>query len=131
MTSLKDAINEVWNTYASAITDGDMDRWITLWIDDGIQMPPDAPANVGKEKIQTFLQELMNLFQWKMTINNEEIREAGDWGFARGTYTVELTPKEEGKTLKGSGKFLTILERQDDGSWKIARDCFNYNAPLQ
>lgn len=131
MTSLKDAIDEVWNTYASAITDGDIDRWITLWIEDGIQMPPDAPVNIGKDKIRAFVQNLMNLFKWKMAINNEEVREADGWGYVRGTYTFELTPKEGGETIKGSGKYLTILERQDDGSWKIARDCFNYNAPLQ
>lgn len=131
MTSLKDAIDEVWNTYASALNAGDMDRWISLWIEDGIQMPPDAPRNIGKEKIRAFLDNLVNLFQWKMAINCDEVRETDDWGFARGTYTVELTPKEEGEIMKGSGKFLTILEKQDDGSWKIARDIFNYNAPLQ
>lgn len=131
MGNLKDAINEVFNTYASALTAGDMDRWITLWVDDGIQLPPDAPPNIGKEKIYSFVKSLVDIFEWKMTINNEEVRETSDWGFARGNYTVELTPKGEGKKLKGTGKYLTVLEKQDDGSWKIARDSFSYNAPLQ
>jgi ketosteroid isomerase-like protein len=66
-----------------------------------------------------------------MTINCEEVREVSDWGFSHGTYTFELTPKEEGEIIRGSGTFLTVLEKQDDGSWKIARDIFNYNAPFQ
>jgi ketosteroid isomerase-like protein len=41
-----------------------------------------------------------------------------------------LKPKEGGEATNGSGKYLTILEKQIDGSWKVAVDCFNYNAPL-
>jgi len=37
--------------------------------------------------------------------------------------------KLEGEKVKISGKFLTVFEKQIDGSWKIARDIFNYNAP--
>jgi len=40
-----------------------------------------------------------------------------------------MTPKAGGKTIKLDGKYLTILERQADGSWKIAIDCFNSNVP--
>ncbi|MFX0182295.1 MAG: YybH family protein [Candidatus Hodarchaeota archaeon] len=131
MTSLKDAIEEVWKTYASTLGAGDMDGWISLWIDDGIQMPPDVPRNIGKEKIREYNQKTLDQFQFKISINNEEVRETNDWGFARGLYSFELIPKGEGETIKGSGKFLTVLEKQDDGSWKIARDIFNFNAPLQ
>ena len=131
MASLKNVINEVWEEYASSLGAGDLDRWISLYIDDGIQMPPDVPRNIGKEKIKAFNQNTADLFHWKMAINCEEVRETDDWGFARGTYTFELIPKKEGETIKGSGKFMTILEKQDDGSWKIARDIFNYDAPLQ
>ena len=123
------AINELWPQYAAAVTAGDMDLWISLWTDDGIQMPPDTPARIGKEQIRVAIQSSFNLYQWKMTINNEEVRVAGDWAFSRGTYSFTMTPKEEGETIKGTGKYLTILERQVDGSWKIAIDCFNYNAP--
>ena len=37
---------------------------------------------------------------------------------------------EEGKTVKAEGKFLMVFEKQADGSWKIVRDIFNFNAPL-
>lgn len=123
------AINDLLNQYALAINAGDMNLWISLWADDGIQMPPDNPAVIGKEKIRARMQSSFNLYNWKMTIDGEEVRVAGDWAFTRGTYTYTLTPKEEGETIKGTGKYLTILEKQDDGSWKLARDCFNNNAP--
>jgi ketosteroid isomerase-like protein len=40
-----------------------------------------------------------------------------------------MTPKEGGQTIRGRGKFLSILKKQADGSWKFAIDCFNDNTP--
>ena len=41
----------------------------------------------------------------------------------------EVMPKEGGDSIKVNGEYSTILQRQIDGSWKIAIDCFNYDAP--
>jgi ketosteroid isomerase-like protein len=49
--------------------------------------------------------------------------------FSRGTYTLSLTPKEGGPTTHIDGKWLDILKRQTDGSWKIYIDMVNYNGP--
>jgi len=124
-----DAINEVLNQYANGINTGDLDLWISLWADDGIQMAPDAPAVVGKEQIRAKYESIFPQFNLNMTVTLKEMKVAGDWAFTRGTYTLSMTPKEGGETIKIDGKSLAILERQADGTWKIARDCFNYNAP--
>jgi len=36
--------------------------------------------------------------------------------------------QEGGETTKFDGEYLSILEKQGEGFWKIARDCFNNNA---
>ncbi|MDH5450096.1 MAG: SgcJ/EcaC family oxidoreductase [Candidatus Bathyarchaeota archaeon] len=123
------AIKEIWNQYTSACGTGDLDRWISLWTDNGIQMPPDTPARIGKEEIREKMKPLFDQFIIKIPITSKEIRVAGDLAFSRGTYTLSTTPKAGGEATRVTGKYLTILERQADGSWKIARDCFNYNAP--
>jgi uncharacterized protein (TIGR02246 family) len=123
-------IYELWNEYTAALTAGDMERWIALWIDDGIQMPPGASRRVGVEQIRASMQPLFDLYQWTITINPEEVRVLGDRAYSHGTYEFELTAREEGEILEGSGKYLTILKKQADGSWKVALDCFNYDAPL-
>ena len=125
-------VYELWNEYAAAANDGDMERWISLWIDDGIQMPPGAPRRVGKAEIRREMQPLFDLFNTsKMIIHTEEVRILGDRAYSHGTYEFEITPKEGGKTKSCSGKFLDILEKQVDGSWKIAIDCHNCNAPSE
>jgi ketosteroid isomerase-like protein len=69
----------------------------------------------------------------------------GDWGFDRGTYTITPTPKVAGEAAEGAsieqseigreldyaqtGKYLWILKRQPDGSWKIARGMWSSNHP--
>jgi ketosteroid isomerase-like protein len=49
--------------------------------------------------------------------------------FTHGLYELVMIPKEGGDKIAIKGKFLTILKKQVDGSWKIAIDCFNNDAP--
>lgn len=123
-------INELWKAYAAAVNDGNMENWISLWIDEGIQMSPAAPRRIGKEQIRAEMQTLFDLFDEQMTLHLEEIHVAGDQAYSHGTYDFAITPKGEGDSVQGSGKFLTVLHRQIDGSWKIAVYCFNYDMPL-
>jgi ketosteroid isomerase-like protein len=62
-----------------------------------------------------------------MDITNEEVQVSGDLAFARGTYAATVTPKAGGEETFIDGKYMTILKRQTDGSWKIHRDIFNSN----
>ena len=125
-------VYEVWNELAAAATDGDMERCMAFWIDDGIQIPPDAPCRVGKAEIRARAQPLFALFDTnRMTIHAEEVRILGDRAYSYGTYEIEMTPKDGGESRSCSGKFLDILEKQVDGSWKIAIDCHNFSTPSE
>ena len=92
-------------------------------------MAPGVPRRFGKELVQAAIKPKFDLFIIHMTINTEEVQILGDWGYSHGTYVLEITPKVGGETTRNSGKFLDILEKQIDGSWKIAIDCHNFNAP--
>jgi hypothetical protein len=39
-----------------------------------------------------------------------------------------MAPKAEGETITIDGIYLSVEERQADGTWKIIRSCFNDNA---
>lgn len=124
------AIKEIWNQYASSLMSGDADRWISLWTEDGVQMPPGQPPVIGKEQIGAGTRGFLDEFVVEdFDINNEEVRVAGNWAFARGTFTGAYSSKEGGEGFSDDGKFMTILQRQPDGSWKIHRDIFNSNVP--
>jgi ketosteroid isomerase-like protein len=48
-------------------------------------------------------------------------------GYTIGTY--ELTVDQEGASMVIAGKYVTLWEKQTDGSWKVVVDCFNANGP--
>lgn len=121
------AVNDLLKEYAASLNSGDLDRWVALWTDDGIQMPPGEPAVVGKERIRTRNGAGLDRFKFDMGITNEELRVAGDWAYIRGTYKATLTPKQGGDPVLVDGKYMSILAKQPDGSWKFHRDAFNSN----
>ena len=125
-------VYELWNEYAAAANERDIERWICLWIDDGIQMLPGTPNRIGKAQIRRGMQSLFDLFESrKMVIQPEEVRILGERADSHGTYELEMAHQDGGETRSYSGKFLDILEKQVDGSWKIAIDCHNCSTPLE
>jgi uncharacterized protein (TIGR02246 family) len=123
----KAAVEDIWKEYSASLNAGDLDRWLALWTEDGVQMPPGESAVVGKERIRTRNGAFLDRFTFDMRITNEEVHTAGDWGYARGVFEAKLTPKAGGKPVPIDGKYMTILVRQADGTWKIHRDIFNSN----
>lgn len=122
----KAGIQSLWATYASAAVSGDTETWLSLWDAAGIQMPPGVPARSIDVVAANIADAWANRPPRKsMNINPIDIEIAGDWAFARGDYDV--TSVIDGAEKKMEGKFLTILKRQDDGSFRIYRDCFNGN----
>jgi uncharacterized protein (TIGR02246 family) len=125
-------IYKVWEQYGAEWSPGgDFERWMDMWIDDGRQYPPDAPANVGKKQIRAGNQPGFEQSEWKMKIYPVDVQVFGDQAYTHGTYEFAFTQNDTGRTFSGTGKFLTILHKQADGSWKLAIDCFNFDAPLQ
>lgn len=122
------AVNAAYQEYAASLGAGDADRWIALWTEDGVQMPPGAPANIGKETIASGLRGAMEFISFSdMQISNEEVQVAGEWAYARGTYTVTYLPKDGSDPILIDGKYMSIFQKQADGSWKLHRDIFNSN----
>ena len=91
------AIKEVLNQYAMGISTGDFDLWVSLWTDDGRQMPPDAPACVGKEQIRDEMKPAFDEMSMELAILSiEDAKIYGDFGLTRCKYTLRMTPKVGG-----------------------------------
>ena len=124
------AVDAIWKEYAAAVVAGDVDRWIAQWTDEGVQMPPNEPRVEGKENIYARVAANMAAGPTdEFVITPLETTSAGDWAYSRGTYVVTFPLGDTGEQGTIDGKFMTILQRQPDGSWKIHRDIFNSNVP--
>lgn len=125
------AIKDVLDQYAAMVRAGDFEGWLSLWADDGVQMPPDAATRVGKESIGDGMKAAFDAMDLRITIHEvEDAQVWGDRGLTRCRYSLALTPKSGGDTIDAmpDGKALTLYARQSDGAWKIVYDCFNSSA---
>jgi len=119
------AIEAMWDVYETALIDGDAEKWLSLWDEGGVQLPPGGPAVDKAELAAAMPAELADVDFTAMDIQPAETVVSGDFAFSRGVYTLEGGSGDDAFAV--DGKFLTIFRRQDDGSWRIYRDAFNSN----
>ena len=114
------AIKSMTEHLSEAYVSRDWDTFASFFTDDGVWMPRGQPPLIGKEAWWSWIgggwdQSTIQ----QLTTNHEEIVIAGDWAFE---WHTETQVHEGGqRNYKG----IWILQRQDDGSWKIARYSFN------
>ena len=53
----------------------------------------------------------------------------GDLAVIWSNYTGTLTPRDQGEPIENNGKWLKVLKRQPDGSWKFSRNIWNSDNP--
>jgi uncharacterized protein (TIGR02246 family) len=123
-------IERVRDAHVAALNAGDADTWVSLFTEDGVQMPPNAPANVGREAVRAWSRGFLGTFRAAFALSVVEVRLAGDWAFERGGYRITLTPHAGGPPLEDAGKYITIYQRLPDGTWRIARDIWSSDHPL-
>jgi ketosteroid isomerase-like protein len=99
----------------------DIDRLMSLLSDDIVMMHPNRPAVIGLAANRADLLSAFEKFQVDQTVVSDEIVVAGEWAFDRSRATTTLTPAAGGTPMTVHSKAITVLHRQADGSWKIAR----------
>lgn len=121
-------IEQVWDEYMATVNEGDIEGWLALWADDGMRVTPSdfGPRQHGKDEIRAAVEPLFAVLDIEMTIDSEGIDVLGEKAYSYGTFVMSSTPKEGGDTGTINGNFMTILEKQEDGSWKILIDTWNY-----
>ncbi len=118
------AIEQLWDEYEAYVVAGDGETWIGLYDQEGIQMRPGAPMR-GYEDLAEAVKAWTPDDADAMSILPIETVILGDMAWSMGTYTVDFTTDDGPGQV--DGKFMTLLRRQDDGSWGIYRDIFNSN----
>ena len=122
------AINALGDQYAVAFNSGNAAAAAAFYADDAITMGPNQAVIEGKQAIQASHESMFRESVVKGAFTWLETQVAGDWAYQRGNYAQTFTPKS-GKPMEDLGKFLEILKRQPDGSWKSYRLIWNTNNP--
>lgn len=119
------AIKSLFDARIAANNAGDGSAFAALFTDDAILMRGDDPALIGTEAILSNHQAHHGQFTEEITGELVEVEAFGDWAFDRGIFTIKLTPKAGGEPTGLTARFIDLLKRQPDGSWKIYRGMAN------
>ena len=130
----EDAVREiikVRDSWTAAVKAKDVERLISLLADDIVMMHPNRPAIIGLAANRVDLLSAFEKFHVDQTVVSDEIVVSGEWAFDRSRATSTLTPAAGGAPVTVRSKAITILRRQPDGSWKIARVIGNLDHPAE
>lgn len=113
------AIRELVDTWLAASKAGDTKTLNSLMADDVLFITP-GQEPFGKEQFADADESMKNMTM-DADIDIKEIKVIGDWAWMRSFLKVTFTP-EGGNPAKHSGHILTILRKNPNGKWVIARD---------
>lgn len=123
------AIRAALDEYVSAWKASDAGRIAALYSDDAVILPGDHAAESGRPAIKKFNQDFFEGYTpgtFDISGQDREIEIMGDWAYDRGSYTFSAVSKQKGgPPLSDKGKYIVIMKRQTDGSWKWFRDIDN------
>ena len=120
------AIRQASENYVRLANAKDWKGAAALYADDATILPSDQAAVQGRAAIQTWMETAPPLSNFQM--QSLEIEGRGDLAYDRGTYSLTMTPAGAAP-IEGHGKYLAILRKQADGSWKMQRDIWNSDLP--
>ena len=113
------SIRTLVETWMTATQRGDLQTVLDLMADDVIFMVP-GQQPFGKEAFAAASRSMKNVrFEGRTDI--EELNVLGNWAYLRNHIDVTITP-EHGAPMHREGYTLTILRKQEDGRWVLARD---------
>jgi len=122
-----EAITAMSKARAVAFNEGDAATIASYFTEDAILMAPGEPPRVGPEQVEDYYQSIFDEYDTALNSYYNEVKVSGDLAYGRGTAEVKLYPKDQDTVLTSVSKYLNILQRQADGTWKTTHDVWNGN----
>jgi uncharacterized protein (TIGR02246 family) len=119
MTDDERAIRDLVATWMAASQAGDVATVLGLIADDVVFMVPGREP-FGKEAFAAASQSMKDV-RFEGSYDIREINVLGNWAYLRNYITVTMTPPG-GEPARRAGYTLSILRKQPDGKWVLARD---------
>jgi uncharacterized protein (TIGR02246 family) len=124
-----DATREIAKTreaYAAAWERGSAAEIAALYTHDALVLYPNQPAVSGRSAILEYFRGFFGDFpKNEFELASAEVIINGQWAFDRGSYRWKGVPRAGGRPEEDNGKYLVVLQRQADSTWKVARDMDN------
>src|SRR5712692_1812518 len=125
------AVRETDAAKMRAWADKDADKIAFFFADDATHFSPNRPALKGRQSIRETFKERQA--DPSRTVSAEatsiEVSRGGDLAYGIGVYTATSTDPKTRKVMTEKGRYVTVYEKQPDGSWKGVVNMDNAEAP--
>jgi ketosteroid isomerase-like protein len=123
---VKAEIEKMNRIYVKAMIDNDVDKMMSMYTEDIISMPSYQPTVKGIAKVRE-LSEIQAKSEWKTTgfeMNITDVILSGNLAIEVGNYEMKMSGPGAPEWTD-NGKYLTVWEKQNDGSMKIKVETWN------
>jgi len=121
-------IKDVTMRFGEAFNRGDVAAAVEFYTDDAKFLHPNIEIVSGKQAIKEFFETGRAFGLRRINFESIEVGYDGDLAYERGVINMDLEP-EGGQAMVDRGKYLVVMKRQADGSWKVAVDIWNSDLP--
>ena len=123
------AIDAQLATFRDAMIKGDTAGMASIYTEDAIVMPPNTPVVRGRAAMNAMNAGMFaSISVTDMKFATSDLILTGDYAIETGSYQMTIKPKNAPQ-LVDDGKYISIWQKQADGSWKMIRDIFNSDKP--
>ena len=126
---LEQALRDLDAQWSVAAEAKDLDKTVSYYASDAFVLPPNGAAAHDRDAARKVWREVFDVTvngSWKPT--KVEVAKSGDMAYISGTY--DWTTKDaSGNISKDRGKYLEVMKKQADGTWKCVADCWNSDLP--
>ena len=115
--------------FSAAVAEGGTEAWVEWFAPDGRMVQPGVGLVQGRAEIARLMAGLDDpgtTLSWEP--DEGDIAASGDLGWTTGTY-VSQGVAQDGATVRGQGRYVSIWRRQADGRWRVVMDLGNPTAP--
>ena len=127
MTTARDSIEAILERFSECLNGGDAAGVAAHYTDDAALLPPNAARIDGREGIQGAWQALIDANVRDVTLSTQEVDVFGDVANEVGIIRA-TAPGEDGGRVQFTGKYVTVWQRGRDGTWRLHRDIWNFDA---
>ena len=120
-------ITKISEARAKAFNKGNAAAIAVHFTEDALLMAPGKPAARGRVAVQSYYQSIFDQYSTQLESRYEEVEVSCNLAYGRGFAKVTLIPKKGGEPVISTAKYLNILKKQPDGSWKTTHDIWNGN----
>jgi len=123
VNAFRAAVEEIFEKRDASCLKPNLVGYVSIWDENAIRILSYNSTVFGISAIRDYQRKSFQnwLFQ-EIDTNIEEVHLAGDFGWAHGTYWVQIKSKAGRNWFINKGTIVTIFKKQDDGSWKIYSD---------